>query len=123
MAGAGTIRKKYLTFFWLRKVSIKNVILDRFPIARINQFNQQLEELLEIKIVISVGENVSSSEDTECLSSHSLSKGIGLENYPWVLDRTTLEYFTKHEGIILSMLSRYDVYKNSLCKHLQKSCV
>ena len=92
---------------------MRNVILDRFPIAGVNEFNRQLGKDIEIKVVIYNGIKITLNEETEIYDSLSLSKGIGIESSPWVTDRVDLEYFSKHEGIFLSMLSRCDVYKNA----------
>ena len=92
---------------------MKNVILDRFPVAGINEFTDQLEDDIKVKVVITLEEKPIPNEVTECYSSLSLSKGVGIEFCPWVMGRKEIEYFSKYEGLFLSMLSRCDVYKDS----------
>jgi hypothetical protein len=92
---------------------MRNVILDRFPIEGINEFSLQLEKKIDIKLIITKGEKIDFGRGIENYDSLSLSKGIGVESRSWVLNRGHLEYFSKYEGVFLSMLSRNDVYKNS----------
>ena len=77
---------------------MKNVILDRFPVAGINEFTDQLEDDIKVKVVITLEEKPIPNEVTECYSSLSLSKGVGIEFCPWVMGRKEIEYFSKYEG-------------------------
>ncbi len=94
-------------------MSVKSVLLDRFTMEGVAEFSRQFEKEAKIKLVILQGGKARSNDETEYYTSLSLSKGIGIDLYPWVIAGADLKYFSEHEGIFLSVLSRCDVYKNA----------
>jgi len=99
---------------------MKNILLERFSSEATDIFEQQLRNKVDIKIVVYI--DGSWNEDTkkkylnksaELLNCFSISKGIDIDNCPWSIGDVEQKYFGAHEGIFLSVLSRYNVYKKA----------
>ena len=92
---------------------MKNILLERFPLEGIKVFERSLKNLVNIKFVVHNEDNFPASDNYEAVSCLSITKGIGVDSYPWLLENIEMRYLSNYEGIFLSLLSRYDVYKNS----------
>ena len=98
---------------------MKNILLERFTYDAFETFKEQHKNKINIKTVVYMdghwnNENIkSSNEDIELLNCFSISKGIGIDNSNWSIGDAELSFFSSHEGIFLSILSRYDVYKKA----------
>ena len=92
---------------------MKNVLIERFPSLAIDIFQKQLQNLINIKIVVYSGEKFSVNQNIEVLDSLSISKGIDIDECPWLINQTEQEYLSAYEGVFLSILSRYDIYKKA----------
>ena len=92
---------------------MKNILLDRFTVDSVNEFNKTLTNKHSISIVIYREGFELKEEGFESYISLPLSKGVGIESCPWVLSQESLKYFSQYEAVFLSVLSRADVFKNS----------
>ena len=92
---------------------MKNILLDRFTIDSVNEFQRSLKDGYSINLVVFRSKVELKEKNFEYYSSLPLSKGIGVESCPWTLSRESLRYFSKYESVFLSVLSRSDIYKNS----------
>ncbi len=92
---------------------MKKILVERFPSIAIDIFQQQLKNLIDIKIVVYNGEKIAVNQNIELLNSLSISKGIGIDSCPWSIGYIEQRYFSAHEGVFLSILSRYDIYKKA----------
>ena len=92
---------------------MKNILLDKFSLSGMKAFERELEGLIDIKLVVLEGEYPSFNNNIEFLNGLAITKGIDIDSCSWVLEKADMRYLSNYEGLFLSMLSRYDVYKNS----------
>jgi hypothetical protein len=92
---------------------MKNILLEKFSSSGIEAFERELEGLVDIKLVVFNGESFPVNDNIETLNSLSVTKGIDVDSCPWLLENSEMRYLSNYEGMFLSMLSRYDVYKKA----------
>ena len=90
-----------------------NVLLDRFTVDGVSEFIKTIKKGCAVNLVLFKSYVEVKNKEYEHFQNLEVSKGIGLEKYPWVLSRESLIYFSKYEAVFSSMLSRCDVYKDS----------
>jgi len=92
---------------------MKNILLERFTSTGVEIFSRELSNKVIVKIVIYNGEEFSVREGVEIINSLSITKGIGIEESLWLLGNVEMRWLSRYEGVFLSILSRYDIYKKS----------
>ena len=92
---------------------MKNILLERFPSAGVDAFERELKDLIKIRLVVYNGEKFPVSNNIEAINTLSITKGIGIDSCPWLMENSSMRRLSHYEGIFLSVLSRYDVYKKS----------
>jgi len=95
------------------KSIMHRIILDRFTEAAEKQFKLSTPSKMTVLINHYWGEYKSYSSQTEYLSHHEISKGIGSKDVSWMLGAQELKYFATYEGVFLSLLSRFDFRKRN----------
>jgi hypothetical protein len=91
---------------------MKTIILDRFPKKSAQLFLSEFGWNINVKIILLREDNVTElegNENNKIYSDREISRGIGLGKAPWILSISEIKKFERHEGLFLSLLSRFDI--------------